>query len=259
MKFLHRLLEKFRIYDENHAYCCDFCGKEVFEYPKIRLCKVCENNLVKTGDKYCEKCGRSTQALGVCLDCKSKVPSFTQGFAPFVYDGYAAVLINRFKNGKRRLSGLLGERMAQYFLEIANVPKEEELLIVPVPLTTEKEKARGYNQAYSLSKTVERYLQNHGYRTQTDRDVLQKVKETSIQKDLTFAQRMENASGAYHVHKRAICKGKTVLLIDDIMTTGATGSECAARLLGAGAQKVYFLVFSASPEQKAFTQSVGLL
>jgi predicted amidophosphoribosyltransferase len=61
---------------------------------------------------------------------------------------------------------------------------------------------------------------------------------------------MENASGAYHVHKRAFCKGRTILLIDDIMTTGATGSECAKLLLGAGAKEVYFLVAAATPEKK---------
>ncbi len=255
MHFFHRLLEKWREYDEEHAYSCDFCGKEIFNYPVERLCKDCENNLVKTGELYCDKCGRRTQALGVCLGCKNVVPSFTQGFSSFVYDTYAAVLVNRFKNGRRRLSGLLGERMAKRFLEISSISKEEELVLVPVPITEEKEKVRGYNQAYALSKTVERYLKAQGYLAETDTKILQKVKETSYQKDLNFSERLENASGAYHVHKRTACKNKTILLIDDIMTTGATGSECAARLLGAGASKVYFLVSAALPEQKAFTKT----
>ena len=69
-------------------------------------------------------------------------------------------------------------------------------------------------------------------------------------RDLNFSGRLENASGAYHVHKRTACKNKTILLIDDIMTTGATGSECARVLFAAGAAEVVFLTAAALPERK---------
>ena len=82
-------------------------------------------------------------------------------------------------------------------------------------------------------------------------DVLQKTRDGEMQKLLTAVARAEYVSGAYHVHRRALCKDRTILLIDDVLTTGATGSECAKLLFGAGAKKVYFLTASAVPEQKS--------
>ena len=83
-----------------------------------------------------------------------------------------------------------------------------------------------------------------------DTEILQKRKETSPQKQMSYTERMQNVSGAYHVHKRKECKGKTLVLIDDVITTGATSSECARILLGAGAKAVYLLASSALIERR---------
>ena len=66
---------------------------------------------------------------------------------------------------------------------------------------------------------------------------------------MTYRERQENVSGAYRVHKRKACRGRTILLVDDVLTTGATGGECAERLFAAGAKEVCFLVAAAVPEQ----------
>jgi predicted amidophosphoribosyltransferase len=67
---------------------------------------------------------------------------------------------------------------------------------------------------------------------------------------MDYVSRMENVAGAYHVHQRKECRGRTIVLVDDIMTTGATGSECASRLQSADAAAVVLLVSAALPEQK---------
>ena len=224
---------------------------------------------MRKNDKLrCDKCGRRTQAQGVCLTCKRDMPSFTQGIAPFVYRAETASLINRIKNGNPRLAYYFGERMSECLLAEMQRQKaafdggryalsEDEYqkgrknpLIIPVPLTARKEKIRGYNQAAELARAVTRSLQAAGVDAELDLEILQKRRETQQQKQSGFQARRENVAGAYHVHKRTACKGRTIILIDDIMTTGATGSECASRLFGAGAKEVLLLVAAALPEQQ---------
>ena len=189
---------------------------------------------------------------GICLDCKSNLPKFTRGFTPFVYRDQVAAMINRMKNGNPRIALYLGEQMAEYFAEsyLKNCEEAEELLIVPVPMTKPKIVERGYNQSLRLAESVCERLQALGYSVRVENDLLQKRKDTAPQKQMTYRERLENVSGAYHVHKRKECKDKTFILIDDVMTTGATASECAERLFGAGAKEVYFLVAAAVIERR---------
>lgn len=247
MKLWRKLLEKLKIADGKRGYACDSCGAELFDYPTNRLCGECEAKLLKTGERFCEKCGRRTRATGVCLTCKSHAPKFTKGFSPFSYVGTSAKLVNKMKNGSPRLALYLGERMAEYFL---SKTQETDLLVIPVPTTEKRLKERGYNQAEELAKSVVSSIERLGKTVAFDNEVLQKTRENSAQKHLGFTDRAKNISGAFHLHKRKILNGKTVLLIDDIMTTGATGSACAELIVNAGAKAVYFLTAVATPELK---------
>ena len=127
---------------------------------------------------------------------------------------------------------------------------EEFLLVIPVPLTKARLRERGYNQAALLAEGMTSALTEKGYRAVLREDILEKTRDTAQQKHMGYMGRMENVAGAYHIHKRKDCREQTVVLVDDIMTTGATGSECASRLLSAGAKKVFFTVAAARPEQK---------
>lgn len=231
------------------GYTCDRCGREVFCYPAQRLCERCENELEENGPRVCPKCGRQTVADGVCLNCKSYPPSFFVGCSAFVYDGEVAEMINALKEGKRRLAYLLGEKTAERLLfEHSELLKTAEWLVVPVPLTERAREKRGYNQAEELARIILSELQASGVKVSPAFDVLQKRRETTAQKHLEAKSRKENVSGAYHVHQRKVLRGKNVLLIDDIMTTGATGDECSRLLAGAGAQRVLFCTVAATPE-----------
>lgn len=206
--------------------------------------------------RTCEKCGRKTLAEGICLSCKSRAPRFTKGFSPFVYRGESAAFINRIKSGNPTLALYFAEKMAEYlmenFAEIASFKEENgnALMIIPVPLTNARLRERGYNQAFLLAERVCDVLKEKGVSAELYEKVLEKQRDTAQQKHMSYASRMENVAGAYHIHDRKSCRGKTVVLIDDILTTGATGSECASRLLSAGAERVLFLVGAALPEQK---------
>ncbi len=249
---LARWIEKLREKSASRGYTCDACGVELFDYPTHRLCDDCQALHVKNNKNVCPKCGRKLIANGICLTCKNDPPAFTQAFSPFVYEGALAGLINRLKSGNRRLAYYFAERMTEYLLAtpIAENLRDTPLLVLAVPLTEQRQNKRGYNQAQALAKIVAKKLNERGMYATNDDEVLTKTRETGVQKDLSSKQRAQNAKGAYHVHKRTACKGKTVLLIDDILTTGATGSECARILQLAGASAVYLLTIASRAEQK---------
>ena len=243
MDFLTKIRKKLLTF----GYTCDNCGRELFDYPEHRFCPSCEEKMPKA-KRTCPKCGRETVAEGICLTCKGDTPKFTQGVTAFSYKGEAAGVVNRMKNGNHRLAAYLGERMTDAVLPI--LQQQGEILLVPVPLTESRKKERGYNQSERLAEAVEQCLKEAGVDAYLDTELLEKHRETALQKQKTRRERAENVHGAYHVKKRKACRDKTILLIDDILTTGATGSECARLLLSAGASKVIFLVAAALPEQK---------
>ena len=255
--FLENIAESVRNFFRDQGFACDACGKELFEYPKIRLCQECAEKMRYNDGRICPKCGRKTLAEGVCLSCKSRLPRFSRGISPFVYRGETAGLINRVKNGTPTLAYYFAECMAKRLVDeypsIEQFRQEEgtePLLFVAVPLTKERLRERGFNQAEELAKTICLRLQEAGYFVCLESDLLEKKKDTAQQKHMGYQARRKNVEGAYHVHKRKVCQGRTIVLVDDIMTTGATGSECAARLLGAGAKEVIFLVAASLPELK---------
>lgn len=249
---LARWIENLREKSASRGYTCDACGVELFDYPTHRLCDHCQALHVKNNKNVCSKCGRKLISNGICLTCKSMLPTFTQALSPFVYEGALAGLINRLKSGNRRLAYYFAEQMAEYFLNssIAENLRATPLLVLAVPLTKQRQNKRGYNQAQELAKIVTKKLNKAGMYATNDDEVLTKTRETGAQKNLSSKQRAQNAKGAYHVHKRKLCNGKTILLIDDILTTGATGSECARILQLAGASAVYLLTIASRSEQK---------
>lgn len=260
--FLQKLQEKYRRYQRSHGYTCDACKAELFFYPTQRLCTACEDMLCKNENHVCDKCGRKTVTDGVCLNCKTKTPAFTVGVSPFVYRGKTAALVNRMKNGNRRLPMYFGERMAEtFFARFPDIKEQfpidryelnvnQTLCILPVPITKEKLRERGYNQAEELAVNIEERLKELGIAAQTYTDVLQQIRDGAPQKKLDYKEREERAKSVYHLHKRAFCKEKTFLLVDDILTTGATSSTCASLLINAGASAVYFLAAAALPEHE---------
>ena len=242
-------LDKFRKFTLTYGYTCDHCGTELFDYPLHRVCAECEAKLCFPLHA-CPKCGREGVSDGVCLTCKSRMPAFTKGIALFSYKGESALLVNRMKNGNPRLSAYLGEQMADALLEKYAGAENTPWLIIPVPLTEKRRKLRGYNQAELLAESVQNRLAERGVCAELDKEILTKTRETELQKEKGAKDRADNAQGAYHVHKRKACEGKCILLIDDILTTGATGSACAKALFGAKAKEVIFLTAAAMPENK---------
>ena len=255
MKTLSAWLNRIREYSEGIGYCCDSCGAELFHYPKIRICERCDSEIFKNDERVCEKCGRNTVAEGVCTNCKRAMPHFTRAFSPFIYEGRAASLINVLKNGNPRLAHFFGMHMADCAVkglreETFYYTGKETVLLVPVPITPASKIERGYNQSQLLCKVILERLTAMGVSAEMRESVLKKHRETARQKDLGSTGRMKNVAGAYRVAERAICRDRIILLVDDILTTGATGNECAIKLLSAGAKAVFFITACSLKELK---------
>ena len=238
MNAIKRLLEKLRKVSAQRSCTCDACGREVFSYPTPRLCEQCLQSMIVNDGFQCEKCGRATRGEGVCSTCKKARPEFQKGASALAYFDFSAMLVNRFKNGKRHLSNYFAEEMEKV---LDRLPKREYVL-VPVPLTKQKRRLRGYNQAEELALRLSELT---GYACKLD---LLEKKRDGEQKQRSFQQRRESVVGSFRVTDRAYCKGKDFLLIDDVMTSGATLSEIASRLLRAGAASVCALALSAVPD-----------
>lgn len=221
---------------------CDLCGREVFSYPTPRLCNGCLGKLIQNKAPYCDKCGRATKTEGVCFQCKGNPPAFTKACSPIVYFGDGALLINAFKNGKRYLSFYLAEEIVKVMHRLQI--EDEAPILLPVPLTKAKRKERGYNQAEELARVLAELT---GYPMQTG--LVEKLKQKAQQKHLSAKERRDEIVGSFFVTDRKACKDKTFLVVDDILTTGATGGELARILKGAGAKAVYVCTATALPER----------
>lgn len=237
-EFFTKAKNKYITYKSEQRFTCDFCRKEVF--CKERLCEDCKKNLKKDWEKTCPVCGRSIRSEGICLTCKSDRPLFKKAFSPYDYVFMSGLAVNRLKNGEAYLADFLGEEMAKCYLTGGG---DRDVLITCVPTTKEKQRERGYNQAELLGRVVAKILSKD-----LEKDILIKEKEVPEQKHLSAIERKENIKGVYRVHERSKVNGKNVLLIDDILTTGATGNECARILKNAGAKDVYLLTAASTRE-----------
>ncbi len=211
---------------------CVFCGGVVEQEAAAAVCGECENQVQWVASPLCPCCGRvfarREGADHLCGPCQTDPPAFTRARAAALYEGPVALAITRFKYG-RRLDHL---PVLQSWLK---KPWCRELvagaeLILPVPLHPRRLKARGFNQALLLAETFPE--------TPLRRETLVRVRHTPPQVGLNPRERRENVQGAFALPRPQEVKGKTVLLVDDLYTTGATVRECARVLKRAGAEQV---------------------
>lgn len=206
------------------------------------LCGACWAGLRFIERPFCERLGTPFAVdLGVALVSPAAMadpPVFARARAVARYDDTARLLVQRLKYSDRLdLAPALGRMMARAGAELAT----ECDVIVPVPLHRWRLWSRRFNQAMALARVVAL-----AHDRPCDPALLARVKRTRPQVGLTRAQRGENLQGAFRVpaEQRARLKHKRVLLVDDVLTTGATGNAAARALLRAGAASVDILAFA---------------
>ena len=207
-------------------YTCDICGRETFEG---NFCSSCLPTVKYNDGDVCPVCGRKTFRPEICMECKSKPPLFKKAVSAFLYENGVTVLISKFKNGKPYLKKFFADKIAQKLVTLPEID-----CIVYIPLTRLSFVKRGYNQGRLLASALSKRIQKpviYG--------AIKRVKQSRMQKGLTGKQRIENVKGAFKVVKKDRIKGKRVLIVDDVMTTGATVGEITRILLRAKAKEVF--------------------
>ncbi|HEY8444228.1 MAG TPA: ComF family protein [Clostridia bacterium] len=220
-------------------YKCIICEREIFNNPKYSICPECE---LEFNESFCSKCGAPMDNMSdFCQDCKEYKPHYTAARGALIFEGAAQKLVHGFKyGGKKYLYEPLGQIMSDYFDKLG----WQIDLIVPAPMSPERLKERGYNQALLLAQVV---AKNHNIPLRDD--ILFKIKNTPYQARLSRKERFEQVKSAFSSNADADLKNKSVLLIDDVMTTGATCDELSRLLLKQKAREAYVLVL-AQPRKK---------
>ena len=210
---------------------CDLCGRETFD--GRNLCPDCLETVAFNDGETCPVCGRRTRAPGLCMECKASAPAYDRAVSAIIYRDGGAGLVLKFKRG--------GAYLKEYFADLL-APRLREFAAADgvcfIPMTAKAERRRGYNQAELLAEALAERLDLPVMR------VLEKVKETGEQKSLTRREREINLKGCFRTRKDDAA-GKTLILIDDVMTTGATLEEAARTLKRKGAARVYAAVAAA--------------
>jgi ComF family protein len=197
-------------------------------------------------EHFCSVCGTPflnrapLDELGRCGLCRHGATRFDAAFAFGEYDGVLRRLIALYKyDGVRPLAGPLSRLLARA------VPRSQRFdVVVPMPLHWTRQWKRGFNQAGLLAQKVAGQLGVPAARA------LRRVKATAPQAGLTMAQRRDNVAGAFALRGRTAVSGKHVLLVDDVLTTGATLNACAGVLKRGGARRVTVLTVARADRRR---------
>jgi competence protein ComFC len=214
---------------------CTICGKNVRagEY----LCNGCETKVVRIVAPFCETCsepfeGSITSAF-TCANCAHRTIYFDAAVAAYRGRGIVREIIHQFKYARQIHLRHLIARWLRTALDDERLRDYQFDVVVPVPLHPARQRERGFNQASLLAELLSAQTAIRS------KPVLERIRYTTTQTALDRSERMENLHNAFRLRKNTDMRGLRVLLIDDVLTTGSTLSECARVLKRAGAISVH--------------------
>ncbi len=230
---------------------CLHCNHSLIHSYEFYLCEDCKKEIRYVSNSHCIRCEAAlgphivSTAEGGCTDCKEKYLPFDTLTSIFHYMGVMKTLIHKFKYARQKfLSTALNDLLLNHEKLPAIVPDID--IIVPVPLHWIKKMHRGFNQSELLSRGI----QKHFSKPLSTKNLC-RIKNTASQTQLSKSQRQVNIHNAFFVNYPKLFQGKTVLLVDDVLTTGVTVTECSRKLKEAGAGSVHVLVLATAryPDQ----------
>lgn len=226
---------------------CAGCGKPVERGRLYSFCDECLDSIIWANGRNCRICGKPLESWypsDICFGCAHSVRNTDGGVVCFIYQGCVRDMIRSLKySGRGYLARIMGQILAEKIIY-------EDLdfdVCVPVPMFASKEKKRGYNQAELIARFMCGFLGKPCMP-----ELLTRTRQTKPMNRLSAAARRSNIKGAFSVPAEladeVTCR--TVLIVDDIYTTGSTVDECAAELKKAGASKVFSAVMASGRNQR---------
>jgi len=237
---------------------CILCAGELTESLTGGICGSCWRALEPWTGAVCPRCGlplATTLRLAdsVCGECRLERPHFDYARSYGIYAGKLRRAVLELKFHRReRLGVRLGRLLAEPWLALrAAFSLPESWLILPVPLHRSRERERGYNQAELLAHGLQRALReiSRSERFRLDGRSLSRQRSTTPQSGLSVQARRENVRSVFTVTAPRRLRDRDVILVDDVMTTGATASACAAELKRAGVRRVVVLSLARATPQ----------
>ena len=249
---------------------CSLCHQELAEAGTIDVCSSCWASLESWSGPCCVRCGlpfaselaRDSSAT-LCPQCRDEEFEFDSARSYGLYSGKLRVAILQLKfRRKERLGKKLGALLASSWDSLVRAGATSSPIVAPVPLYSSRQRERGFNQAELLAKgmcaALARSSRPNAVRLETRS--LERTRATEAQSGLSLVQRRENVRGVFTVVRPERVRGREVVVVDDVMTTGATLSACAVALKKAGASRVMGLTLARATPQfpdPDFVEGVG--
>lgn len=204
-----------------------------------QVCPECRLAAPYVTEPRCIRCGKPLQKQEDehCCDCYVKQHDYDKGLALFAYDDMVRQSIYRYKyENKREYADFYADEICRRLGR--EILQWQADAIVPIPLHTSRQRMRGFNQSQLIAEQVGRRL-----KVPVDSDLVIREKKTIAQKQLNHSERQNNLKKAFKIRQNDV-KLDTVILLDDIYTTGSTIDAVAALLKDTGIRKVFFIALS---------------
>ena len=226
---------------------CRLCGFPLNQISRVPVCLACLDSVRTMDNRVCQVCGRELLQPDLpgefaeaarCPSCVHIEPEFRRAAAYGGYDGVLCELIHLLKYDRvRPVAGVLGRMLARVVSDVLAPEQPERVLVVPVPLHARKLRQRGFNQSELIARQALKSCSSIAL--QLDSSVLVRTRFTETQTGLSREQRQANIHGAFRVEHPTNVAGRSILLVDDVLTTGTTVGESARVLKRAGADSVW--------------------
>ncbi len=224
---------------------CLLCRHYLNSHHQKQLCPACLDAIRPNTPPFCIKCSRHLTVFntdGLCSSCMKIMYGFDAAWGACLYEDPLPSLVHAFKyHGKTALRKTLTQLMIS-FIETYHIPLRNFDMVLPMPLHPTRYRERGFNQAELLSQAISKY-----YDLSHETDILTRWKFTASQTTAEAKQRWTNVSGAFRINNSLKVADKSVLLVDDLLTTAATAHAASSALREAGAAYVGVLTLAITP------------